>query len=437
MQSELRSKWLSSDILPVPVEITTAEMDRPNGSRVGAIDSVAATVILPAYNEAEALPEVLMSLLAVLDDRCEVIVVDDGSTDDTAAIASRYRCRVVRHQRNSGKGAAVRTGLREARGRFIIVMDADNTYPADAVPRMITLAEEYDFVRGVRLEGKANMPLINRLGNQLFDYVLRTIHGLEGADHLSGLYGLRREALEAMNFTADGFDLEVEIGIKARAHRLRACSLPISYGARLGEKKLRAWRDGQHILRQTLALALVYNPALVFVLPAALLSVLAAILTLIPSGGLGLLPYAGLSLQSLILLALGITAGFQFVVFGVAAALYATEQGIPPRSWLLTLSRRRVRFGAAVFGIVSSLTAVAMLAAVCAQWMVSGGGAFDATHTLLVVGVLLSWGMQAVMAALFISIFARRFETMMPHGPRRIPLEATMVPQAQGIVGSD
>ena len=204
MQSELRSKWLSSDILPVPVEITTAEMDRPNGFRVGAIDSVTATVILPAYNEAEALPEVLMSLLAVLDDRCEVIVVDDGSTDDTAAIASRYRCRLVRHQQNSGKGAAVRTGLREARGRFVIVMDADNTYPADAVPRMIALSEEYDFVRGVRLEGKANMPLVNRLGNRLFDYALRTIHGLQGADHLSGLYGLRREALEAMNFTADG-----------------------------------------------------------------------------------------------------------------------------------------------------------------------------------------------------------------------------------------
>jgi len=221
-----------------------------------AIAALSATIILPAYDEAVALPAVLAGLFAVLDPNCEVIVVDDASTDGTARVAREYPCRVLRHARNQGKGAAVRTGLRAARGDFVIVMDADCTYPASVVPRMIALAREYDFVRCTRRAGTANIPPLNRLGNYLFDWVLRALHGLEGDDHLSGLYGLRRTALDAMDLTARRFDLEVEIGVKAHAHRLRATTLPIEYGERRGAKKLRAWRDGWTILCRTMTLAL-------------------------------------------------------------------------------------------------------------------------------------------------------------------------------------
>jgi len=150
----------------------------------------------------------------------------------------------------------VRTGLAAARGDFVIVMDADATYPAAVVPRMIALAREYDVVRCTRREGTANIPPLNRLGNRLFDRVLRTLHGLEGVDHLSGLYGVRRPALDAMGLTAERFDLEVEIGVKAHALGLRAAALPICYGERCGDKKLRAWRDGWSILCRTMTLAL-------------------------------------------------------------------------------------------------------------------------------------------------------------------------------------
>jgi glycosyltransferase involved in cell wall biosynthesis len=108
---------------------------------------MAVTVIRPAYNEAVALPAVLEALFSVLGDDSEVIVVDDGSTDHTASLAATYGCRVLRHPHNRGKGAAVRTGLAAARGHFVIVMDADNTYPADTIPRMIDLGARYDFVR--------------------------------------------------------------------------------------------------------------------------------------------------------------------------------------------------------------------------------------------------------------------------------------------------
>jgi dolichol-phosphate mannosyltransferase len=85
---------------------------------------------------------------------------------------------------------------------------------------LYTLSDQYDFVRGVRQYSAAHMPLVNRIGNRVFDTLLKLMHGLEGRDHLSGLYGLRREALQAMDLTADGFELEVEIGIKAHARQL-------------------------------------------------------------------------------------------------------------------------------------------------------------------------------------------------------------------------
>lgn len=95
-----------------------------------------ASIIIPAYNEAAALPIVLGKLLAVLDERFEVIVVDDGSADATAQVARAFPCRLISHERNRGKGRAVRTGIEAARGEKIIIIDADGTYPVEAIPRI-------------------------------------------------------------------------------------------------------------------------------------------------------------------------------------------------------------------------------------------------------------------------------------------------------------
>jgi glycosyltransferase involved in cell wall biosynthesis len=242
------------------VQAVAIEPVRP----LSTLPPVLATIVLPAYNEAAALPTVLSTLAAALDNRYEVIVVDDGSADDTAAIAASYPCRVLRHEQNRGKGAAVRTGIAAAQGRHIIIMDADNTYPVEAVPGMVDLLEQHPIVRGERQYDAQRMPLVNRIGNMLFDTLLNRVHGLEGSDHLSGLYGLRREVLDALCLRAERFDLEVEIGIKARALGLRSMSLPIPYGMRLGEKKLRAWHDGWYILRRSLVLGLRTNPVITF-----------------------------------------------------------------------------------------------------------------------------------------------------------------------------
>ncbi len=249
-------------IVEAPAEPWAKTTAAPSTAPTPAHEYIA-TVILPAYNEAEALPAVLSSLNSVLDDRYEIIVVDDASTDDSAEIASGYYCKVLRNERNQGKGATVRNGLRAAQGRFVVIMDADNTYPAEAIPKMVRLSARYDFVRGMRVyESTAQMPLLNKIGNKLFDSMLKLLHGLEGNDHLTGLYGLHRETLAQMHLAANGFELEVEICIKAHALKLRSVSFPIRYGERLGEKKLHAFKDGWHILRRSFGMALQYHPVL-------------------------------------------------------------------------------------------------------------------------------------------------------------------------------
>jgi glycosyltransferase involved in cell wall biosynthesis len=206
--------------------------------------SVLVSIILPAYNEAVALPVVLDELCKTTDSRYEIIVVDDGSTDCTAEVAKQYPCRVIHHTTNLGKGAAMKTGVRFAKGQFVVFMDADGTYPVLAIPCLVKLLETNDLVRCVRKNGRDKIPRINQIGNRLFDILLAAILRLPGDDQLSGLYGMRREQLLSMNIDSDGFDIESEINFKSQARRLSVATFPIDYASSAGREKLRPFRDG-------------------------------------------------------------------------------------------------------------------------------------------------------------------------------------------------
>src|SRR4051794_37274923 len=121
-----------------------AESPRSEGGRIKT------TVVLPAYNESAALPHVLHELNEQLGDGYEVLVVDDGSTDETAVVAERGPCRLVRHRSNRGKGVAIRTGIAEASGDYVVIMDADATYPVSAIEQLVEMLDDHDMVRGHR-----------------------------------------------------------------------------------------------------------------------------------------------------------------------------------------------------------------------------------------------------------------------------------------------
>src|SRR5262249_25838891 len=214
---------------------TEAQRSQSEGARIKT------TAVVPAFNEAAALPSVLRELHEQLPEDYEVLVVDDGSTDDTAEVAENGPCRLIRHRTNRGKGVAIRTGIAEASGDYVVIMDADATYPVAAVEHLVQKLADYDLVRGSRVSSSENMPLVNRIGNWFFNKLFAIAHGLESGDHLSGLYGLRRDAFRRLGLEARGFDIETEIGIKAQAHGLRVAEFPIEYLPRAGQKKLSPW----------------------------------------------------------------------------------------------------------------------------------------------------------------------------------------------------
>jgi len=393
-------------------------MDSFNPARpaeAGAGNGIVTTVILPALNEAEALPQVLDELARVLDAHYEILVVDDGSTDDTPRVAREHHCRLVQHPARRGKGAAVRTGLANARGQFIIIMDADATYPASAIPHITDLLAENDLVRCNREAGvNEHMPFVNQVGNWLFDALLANVHGLDGNDHLSGMYGLRREAALRLKLQSNGFDIEAEIGIKARAQNLRITSFPIQYQSRVGEKKLHPWRDGFTILNRIVALVLLYNPLAIFVAPGlALMGLFLGAAFMLQRGPI-ITPYFGLSIHSFIVVTLGVLAAFQLSVFGMAAALYGVEAGYQPPGWLVFLSSRPIRLSAAVIGLVMAFGAALDLIAIMLRWFAEGAGIFLETQAVVLGATVLVWGLQILSASLFLSIFYGRLQKFAP-----------------------
>jgi hypothetical protein len=220
---------------------------------------IATTVVVPAYNEEAGLPVVLESLFRSIDGRCEVLVVDDGSTDGTSRVASQFRCGVIRHGRNRGKGEAMKTGISHARGDGVIFIDADGTYPTDAVPRMAEALESWDAVYCSRASGRDNIPRFNRLGNAVFQGIMRHIYGFEACDYATGLYGMKKHHLQEMKISSSGFAIEPEIAIKACRMRLKIREIPIQYRQRIGEPKLSGLDAGLDHLR-TMTKLLLWRP---------------------------------------------------------------------------------------------------------------------------------------------------------------------------------
>ena len=379
---------------------------KPGDESAPGADVIRTTVVLPAYNEGAALPHVLTELGEYLDQSYEVLVVDDGSSDDTADVAERYPVRLVQHPSNRGKGVAIRTGIAEAQGENVVIMDADATYPVPAIKQMVELLDDNDLVRGIRESEPESMPALNRFGNWLFNKLLAISHGLEGTDHLSGLYAIRRSAAVRLGTEARGFDIETEIGIKAKARGLREATIPISYLPRMGEKKLSAGRDGLRILGRVIVLLLIYNPTVTFILPGLTLMAISVTGAILLSSGPVTTSYLGLNIHSFIVAALGVLAAFQLTIFGVSAALYGVEAGKPPPRWLLRVISVRFRLAVGVTGLVLMLGSLAKLIQLTIQW--AGDNPFTDTRALVLSTSFLVLGLQVISAVLFISIFSGR-----------------------------
>jgi glycosyltransferase involved in cell wall biosynthesis len=239
------------------------------------------TVVIPAYNEEAGIAAVLQGLFAVVDDSYEVLVLDDGSDDNTRKVASSFPCRVVSHDMRRGKGEAMRTAIGVAKGRNVIFTDADGSYPVEIIPEIGRALEKYDMVVASRVAGKQNVPAFNRIGNAIFRQSIRYLYGFGPYDPLTGLYGVNKVHLLSMDLSSSGFGIESEIAIKGARMGLRMFDIPIEYRARIGQAKLHGLKDGFRIFLTIVSFLPRYRPWLCVALAGLLLLSAGGILTLL------------------------------------------------------------------------------------------------------------------------------------------------------------
>ena len=236
------------------------------------------SVVIPAYNEEQGIAEIMQRVLAVRGDLeninnlgLELLVVDDGSHDKTVEIANQIAMinegvRVIKHEKNKGYGAALKTGFCNASGEWIGFLDADGTYPPEYFPKLCSLvANGNDLVIGSRMAGeKSEMPAVRKLGNRIFASWINLLGRAKITDSASGMRVFKREILERVYPLPDGLNLTPIMSTRAIHEGVKMAEIPIPYSERLGRSKLSAVRDGSVYLQTITWTVLTYNPVQIF-----------------------------------------------------------------------------------------------------------------------------------------------------------------------------
>ena len=218
------------------------------------------SVIVPAYNEEKAVGVVVEEVQKTLQGKhdFEVIVVDDGSTDNTYETAKKYDVKLIKHDSNKGKVAAIRTGISNSTGEIIVLTDADYTYPARYIPQFIdVLNEGADLVLGSRIQkGIVNIPSFNRIGNIMFSMMISYIGCVHITDGQTGYRAFRKKDFEKLDVNARGLEFETKMTVKAAKNGYNIIEVPIEYRSRIGKSKLNPLKDGYRMFKSLFSILL-------------------------------------------------------------------------------------------------------------------------------------------------------------------------------------
>lgn len=227
-------------------------------------DAASTSVVIPAFNEAPVIADVVRALRAAGTWR-EILVVDDGSTDGTAESAAAAGARVVRHPYNKGNGASVKTGIRHASGAFVLIIDGDGQHRPDDALRLVSRLGEYDLVVGAR-SGATQASLSRRIGNHLLNRLAGFLAHREIPDLTSGFRAARRDCLlEFLHLLPNGFSTPTTTTLAFLRAGYNVAFEPIEAQPRVGRSKIRLTRDGAKFFLILLKVITIFSPLRVFV----------------------------------------------------------------------------------------------------------------------------------------------------------------------------
>jgi glycosyltransferase involved in cell wall biosynthesis len=226
-------------------------------------DPSTVSVVIPAFDEANAIGKVVQDLRSVADWR-EVIVVDDGSSDQTALVAARAGARVIKHPYNKGNGAAVKTGIRQASGEYVLIIDADGQHSAGDAMRLMGFLGEYDLVVGARA-GSGQASTARHFGNHLLNRLASFLTGRPIPDLTSGLRAARTSGFrEFLHLLPNGFSTPTTTTLSFVKAGYSVWFEPIDVTGRVGRSKIRFVSDGAKFFLILLKVVTIFSPLRIF-----------------------------------------------------------------------------------------------------------------------------------------------------------------------------
>ncbi len=377
------------------------------------MSEVELTILMPCLNEAETVATCVTKAMSWLRDHGvdgEVIVADNGSTDGSQELAAGAGARVIAIPRR-GYGAALIGGIEAARGRYVIMGDADDSYDFTALDRFVEeLQAGADLVMGNRFAGGIEpgaMPFLHRyLGNPVLSSIGRLFFRLQVKDFHCGLRGFRRDAVLQLGLVTTGMEFASEMVVKAGLHGLELREVPtvLRPDGRSRKPHLRTWPDGWRHLR----FLLLYSPRWLFLMPGFFLFVAGLVATTALVIGPVHLGDSELDVSALVYAAGATIVGFQAVSFALFTKIYAVAKGFLPPDNRVDRLGARFRLERGVFvGLLVFVVGVVAAVLSLWRWRQEGFGELDPGRQLRVVvpatlGLVL--GSSTVLGSFFLSI---------------------------------
>jgi glycosyltransferase involved in cell wall biosynthesis len=397
------------------------ENQEPVGAPMATLDiAPELSIVMPCLNEAETLGTCIQKAQAFLHQyqvTGEIVVADNGSTDGSQEIATLMGARVV-HVESKGYGNALMGGITAARGRYIIMGDADDSYDFLDLSRFVDkLREGQDLVMGCRLPWGGGtvkpgaMPFLHRWwGNPMFTLMARRWFGAPINDVYCGLRGFSKALFHRLNLRCVGMEFATEMIIKSSLYREKIAEVPITLhrdGRTAHPPHLKTYRDGWRTLR----FFLMYSPRWLFVIPGALLILLGMIGYAVAMPGLTI---HGMTFDAhtLLFASLAVLCGYQSILFAIFSKTFAVSEGLMPEDPRLTqffktmdLERSLLLSGAGL------LFGFGLLLAAIQEWRLVGFGQLDYAKTMRLVvpgATLTALSFQTILSSFFVSILGMR-----------------------------
>ena len=371
------------------------------------------TILMPCLDEAETIRSCVAKARGFLERTGidgEVLVADNGSSDGSRAFAEAAEARVI-HVVERGYGAALRAGIEAARGKYVIMGDADGSYDFSRLELFIAkLREGYPLVMGNRFLGgilAGAMPLLHRyFGNPVLSFIGRLFFRTSVGDFHCGLRGFDRAAVLALDLRTTGMEFASELVVKAALAGYRIAEVPttLAHDGRGRSSHLRSWRDGWRHLR----FLLLFSPRWLFLYPGMALLALGAVLLTVLYFSPVRIGRAGLDIHSMLYASAAVLLGLQLCLFALFARVSAQNAGLLPQNptvqslvAMVTLERGLLAgLGAAMVGFIWS-------AAAFWEWKEAGFGALDPSHmmrTTIPACTLMVGGMEVAVASFLLSV---------------------------------